>query len=197
MNQRILSYSSFLAIMVPPNLGGHLTDLLNANCGDKGPSSGLHITLLDPFFEPEHFEASTNEMRELLQNIEPFEISLDEYGHFSKKNGSILWVKPHSTPSSALDKLQKSLWGLYPMCDHITKISPKGYQPHVTLGKFNDRNKASAMASDLNANNTSPTKFLVKEIQILSKRPREPYQVRATIPLGRTVTLPHFESVPL
>eukprot|EP01125_Pyxidicula_operculata_P017216 TRINITY_DN6020_c0_g1_i2.p1 TRINITY_DN6020_c0_g1~~TRINITY_DN6020_c0_g1_i2.p1 ORF type:complete len:145 (-),score=6.68 TRINITY_DN6020_c0_g1_i2:233-667(-) len=105
MNQRILSYSSFLAIMVPPNLGGHLTDLLNANCGDKGPSSGLHITLLDPFFEPEHFEASTNEMRELLQNIEPFEISLDEYGHFSKKNGSILWVKPHSTVSIRFLKL--------------------------------------------------------------------------------------------
>jgi len=190
-------WNSFVAVVVPPGLNEPLVKILKSNCS-KEPACIPHVTLLDPFVEPEHYDEAVEVLRPALDHVQPFTIELSEFGYFSKKKGSILWVKPKSVPSDALASLQKTCQSVFPFCDEITKISPSGFQPHVTLGKFHNKEEAPGKAKQLNEENLPPVRFEVKEINILYRVNGEAaYQVRRTIPLGKAVSPPFFPDVPL
>jgi len=189
-------WSSFLAIMIPPTVNQKLVQILKQNCSPKEPSCLPHITLLDPFLEPSSYDEAVIKLRSSLETFSPFTVTLQEFGVFSKKHGSILWVKPVSQPADALNKLMNVCLAEFPFCDEVTKISSAGYQPHVTLGKFANKDEAPNQCKTL-AHNFTGVSFEVKEINFLFKEGKSSYQVRRTVPLGpkRENDIPHFPNV--
>jgi len=155
----------------------------------------LLIVRLDPFFEYSEFERTSLELRKVLTNVSPFKIHLQQFCFFSKKKGSILWIKPRSDPPDALLNLQKTIMNVYPNCNEITKIGPNGFQPHMTLGKFTQKTIAQEKADILNKSNFKPIEFEVKEIYFFSRVGSSPYQVRTVIALGPNVTKMNYEPV--
>jgi len=84
---------------------------------------------------------------------------------------------------------------VYPYCNEITKLSPQGWQPHVTLGKFKNKTTASNLIKTYTT--YQPVEFMVTQINILSRIDSEPYEIRKTIPIGRQITAPYFPDVPI
>jgi len=189
-------WSSFVAVVIPPNVNQPLVSILTSNC-TKEPACLPHVTLLDPFLEPARYDEAVVKLRTALEKVQPFTITVSEFGHFSKKKGSILWVKPVSQPVNALEDLQKACMSVFPFCDEVTKISSSGFQPHITLGKFNKKEEALRQCQLLQKSFT-PIQFEVKEINFLFREGKDPYKIRRTIPLGapRANDIPHFPNIP-
>jgi len=83
---------------------------------------------------------------------------------------------------------------VFPYCDEVKKISPKGYQPHVTLGKFAKKDEAMNQVQSLQPQ-IQPIIFEVKEINILFREGTKPYFVRRTIPIGGDNSAPFFPNI--
>jgi len=187
-------WSSFVAIMVPPTVNEPLVKILTSNC-TKEPACLPHITLLDPFLEPKYYDEAVLKLEAALTEFPRFQITMTTLGHFSKKKGSILWISPESKPANALKNLMERCMSVFPYCDEVTKISPQGYQPHVTLGKFSKKDEAVNQVQLLQPQ-IQPITFEVKEINILYREGPKPYFVRRTIPIGGGNSAPYFSNIP-
>jgi len=148
---------------------------------------------LDPFFEPKYFEEAHNEFEKVLVKVQPFTITLKEFGYFSNKKGNILWIKPESSPPEALSNFQQTLQNVYPICNDIRRFGQ--YTPHITLGRLNTKQDVQSIIARLQEK-FEPITFTTTEIQILSKVGNEKYEVRDTVGIGGTTVVPHFASVP-
>jgi len=194
MGERPKTGKCFVAIMIPPIEAIPITRILETYSTHRPLICLGHITLLDPFIEHIYFDEAKEKLREKLFDFEPFTLSLTEVGMFRKKKQSILWVKPNDEDGK-LGLLQRTVMEVYPYCDDVVHHSENGYTPHITVAKM--KYQQVLKAKEELEKTFQPIEFLVKEIQFLSKVESSfPYEVRATIPLGRNVTPSHFEDVP-
>lgn len=175
--------STFLAILIPPEVSEPLLHLMRQYWPTY--TSLPHITLLDPFVLPCHFDIAEEALSEKLKQVAPFEVTLTEFGHFSQRRGSVLWVKPVSLHNSVdqLENLQYTLMLAFPQCTEV--IRGGRFKPHVTVGRFQHNDGASKAMETLDgAAKGFPIRFTVKEVQIFSKEDTPTYHVKKTIPLS-------------
>ena len=71
-----------------------------------------HITLCAPFVHPKHFKEAKSKFREVLKNIEPFELSFANFELFKYDSSTTLYLAPES--SLEISQIYKALIGCLP-----------------------------------------------------------------------------------
>ena len=102
--------------------------------GRKVDAANLHLTLAFLGNQPRD---SLMMLEGLLQSLilNPFTLTIDEYGYFSKPR--IVWAGP-SSPPEALMALQSALWRS--LLDNGVPLKPAAvFKPHVTLARDAER----------------------------------------------------------
>ncbi len=142
-----------------------------------------HVTLLYPFVPAARLEEAAERLRPAAAGVQPFELSLGGFGHFSHGGRSAtLWLRPE--PVEALRELHAQLQAAVPWCSDVAGF-PGGFQPHLSLGRFRDAAEAERLGARLAAA-WQPIVFRVEQVAIIARSgaPAEPFCVECLLPLG-------------
>lgn len=137
-----------------------------------------HITILFPFVSPEEFIIVKENLMEVLSNeIEPFEVNLNEFGYFNQKSNSTLWLKPESTQLQPLYELiKKTIPSLF-------KDERPEFIPHLTLGQF-QKTEVKSIIKEFKKNWKSIS-FKCSSIELIQRDNKEsPFYIKESIKLG-------------
>ncbi|NMO13468.1 DUF504 domain-containing protein [Pyxidicoccus fallax] len=147
-----------------------------------------HIPLLHPFYPEEHFGEVEAWLVEALRDVKPFDVSLGQYDAFEHGSSVTVWLQPYAQPQGALEALHAKLERALPGCDEQSRLSPKGYTPHLTVGQFPVSRAADVNMSmqRLNGELWHPLDFTVREVCIVRRQGDNPFEVVRRVPLGGT-----------
>ncbi|NOQ87690.1 MAG: RNA 2',3'-cyclic phosphodiesterase [Gammaproteobacteria bacterium] len=125
--KRRLFFALWPSVQVRESIVETVNPLLHEIAGRTILPKNLHITL--------HYIGSVNDdkkdcLHEAAQSIiaDPFELSLDRFGHFSK--AKIFWMAVQKLPPE-LSRLHQNLGKALSVCDFHSDHRP--YSPHVSL----------------------------------------------------------------
>lgn len=150
---------------------------------DKHASRWMpHVTLLYGFVPEEHFEAAAAIAAEALASFEPFTVRLERLDLFRHRGSSTLWARPDSRPPHRLEDVQRALQSAFPRCDEQSSHSETGFTPHLSLGQSEVRSAPETLAAW--QRDWLPLEFEVREVQLISRRGDEPFEVRYSVRLG-------------
>lgn len=141
-----------------------------------------HMTLLYGFVPEEHFEAAAELASEALASFEPFTVRLEKLEHFRHRGSATLWARPDSRPPRRLSDVQQALQAAFPQCDEQSRHSGSGFTPHLSLGQSDLRSATETLATW--QRDWQPLEFEVREVQLISRRGDEPFEVRYSVSLG-------------
>ena len=139
-----------------------------------------HITLCAPFVHPKHFKEAKSKFREVLKNIEPFELSFANFELFKYDSSTTLYLAPES--SLEISQIYKALIGCLP-----TSIVQKqnNFEPHIGVGFFKGKNNEAESLQKKYQSSWIPLKFTVQEIYFLRRKSKEsPWEVEEIVSLG-------------
>jgi poly(A) polymerase len=137
-----------------------------------------HINLLYGFLPEAYFPQAVEIISQALTKLEPFTVTLSNFETFTHSTTSSAWLKPISQPADALHELQSILEEIFPQCNEQSNKSANGFTPHLTVGQF-----ATPQAAKTQLPQWHPIKFTVDSIVLLSRRDREPCEIRYRIHL--------------
>jgi len=155
---------------------------------------------MDSEYDEEIFAECMNRLVEAVQQIEPFDITLEELGTFGGKKRGVLWMYPtskwvspfyfanhvaqsRSTENEPLIRLQGLLQEALPLCNDQQKGGR--YAPHITLTHTKTLEEAESLKSDI-MEWWKPVKFRCEEIYVLQRKGDDgQFQIVATIRLGK------------
>ena len=145
-----------------------------------------HITLIYGFLPESYFDEAIKIISPALSKLEPFTVTLTEYGTFTHRKNCTAWLRPvveqtrHETRHVAsLHELQTVLQNLFPQCDEQSKKSGTGFTPHLSVGQFPNLETAHSMLPQWR-----PVSFTVNSVALISRRGDKPFEIRHIIPLG-------------
>ena len=142
-----------------------------------------HINLLYGFLPEEHFLAAEGRMASALCAVPVFTVTLSDFDRFDHRSSATVWLRPRAEPEGAIERLQATLESLFPQCNEQSRVSARGFTPHLSVAQF--RGAAEAEAHVAGWQRTfAPIVFPVRAVQLLSRRGEEPFSVRAEVPLG-------------
>ena len=139
-----------------------------------------HITLCAPFVHPKHFKEAKSKFREVLKNIEPFELSFANFELFKYDSSTTLYLAPES--SLEISQIYKALIGCLP-----TSIVQKqnNFEPHIGVGFFKGKNNEADSLQKKYQSSWIPLKFTVQEIYFIRRKSKEsPWEVEEIVSLG-------------
>ena len=139
-----------------------------------------HITLCAPFVHPKHFKEAKSKFREVLKNIEPFELSFANFELFKYDSSTTLYLAPES--SLEISQIYKALIGCLP-----TSIVQKqnNFDPHIGVGFFKGKNNEADSLQKKYQSSWIPLKFTVQEIYFIRRKNKEsPWEVEEIVSLG-------------
>ena len=139
-----------------------------------------HITLCAPFVHPKHFKEAKSKFREVLKNIEPFELSFANFELFKYDSSTTLYLAPES--SLEISQIYKALIGCLP-----TSIVQKqnNFEPHIGVGFFKGKNNEAESLQKKYQSSWIPLKFTVQEIYFIRRKSKEsPWEVEEIVSLG-------------
>ena len=139
-----------------------------------------HITLCAPFVHPKHFKEAKSKFREVLKNIEPFELSFANFELFKYDSSTTLYLAPES--SLEISQIYKALIGCLP-----TSIVQKqnNFEPHIGVGFFKGKNNEADSLQKKYQSSWIPLKFTVQEIYFIRRKNKEsPWEVEEIVSLG-------------
>lgn len=127
----------FIAIPFEASFKDYLSDLQDeveklSEGGKYHRKENFHLTLEFIGMVPEKLISPLwGEVLKAIEETASFELTIDHFGRFDKKNKCIPWVGVES--SEALMTLQKKVMhAVSKVIDHTTKHD---YKPHITLGR--------------------------------------------------------------
>jgi len=191
-----LVWYTSVVLMPPPELCVPIVEIKknHMNPRIKRPPFA-HITLLAPFVDSSYFESAAGELREYLQHVEPFEVSIKNIQYWKNKNSCTLFLEPETRKEDALVKLYEGVSGVYPE----SRDAGNQFEPHIGIGYFKGATaeKEARQYQAQYQDNWKPMSFLAKEIYILSRTSQEtPFEVRKIIPFGKNPTEPYWPPIP-
>eukprot|EP00298_Acanthocystis_sp_HF-20_P001844 c12305_g1_i1.p1 GENE.c12305_g1_i1~~c12305_g1_i1.p1 ORF type:complete len:305 (+),score=89.84 c12305_g1_i1:50-964(+) len=140
-----------------------------------------HINLLFPFLEEEYIEEAIEKMKKGLANIKQFSINLNQFGAFELKDRVVIHLVPKTDPDNSLTNIYNILFSAFPQCDDQKTKSKSGtFVPHLTVGQFDNRQKAKDAFKD----KVKFGSFTVKEIAVVSRGASTPFSVHSTVKLA-------------
>eukprot|EP01130_Rhizamoeba_saxonica_P002202 TRINITY_DN12056_c0_g1_i1.p1 TRINITY_DN12056_c0_g1~~TRINITY_DN12056_c0_g1_i1.p1 ORF type:complete len:844 (-),score=168.87 TRINITY_DN12056_c0_g1_i1:167-2698(-) len=151
---------------------------------------GPHFSFVDPFVTIENVDEAADILREILADVEPFQVEFNSFSEFLRPKNSMLFLDPTFTPKNGLDNLLERIMEHFPQCDDQIKMNGK-FVPHLSLARFDDHSELHKMKQTLEST-WEPVSFKVNEIYILTRVEDNPFVVSHVIPLGDSNTTPEF-----
>jgi 2'-5' RNA ligase len=142
-----------------------------------------HVTLLYPFVPQPRLAEAADRLRPAAAQVEPFEITLREFGCFAHgRRSATLWLRPE--PEERAKALQAALEAAMPWCDDVSRFAG-GFAPHLSVGRFPGRGAAERAAAALEAG-WEPLRFVATKVALIARSgaPGDAFSVRTTLPLG-------------
>jgi 2'-5' RNA ligase len=147
-----------------------------------------HITLFAPFVHPKYFKEAKSEFREILKNIEPFEINFANFECFKNDFSSTLYLVPEST--NEISQVYKSLINCLP-ANIVQKQN--NFEPHIGVGYFKGKDNEADILQNKYQSNWIPLKFMVQEIYFIRRKSKEsPWEIEEIVSLGEKELDPLF-----
>jgi hypothetical protein len=137
-------------------------------------------------------------LKPVLAKQKPFSVRLEKIGFYHQKAQSVIFVKPDTTPPTAIMDLQRALQDAYPSHNDLLIKAEAGFHGTVTLGQF-DKVRIGVFTKDkfwylrLLSQETveeqvkniqkdwAPITFEATEVHLISRSGDEPFDVRHTI----------------
>jgi 2'-5' RNA ligase len=148
-----------------------------------------HITLCAPFVHPKFYKDAKNKLRDVLKNIEPFEICFANFDLFKNNYSTTLYLAPESEVE--INLLYKELIATLPW-----NIAQKqnNFEPHIGVGFFKGKKNDAEFLQKKYQADWTPLKFTVQEIYFLRRRSQDsPWEIEEIVPLGEKVQQPVFK----
>ena len=148
-----------------------------------------HITLCAPFVHPKFYKDAKNKLRDVLKNIEPFEICFANFDLFKNNYSTTLYLAPESEVE--INLLYKELIATLPW-DIVQKQN--NFEPHIGVGFFKGKKNDAEFLQKKYQADWTPLKFTVQEIYFLRRRSQDsPWEIEEIVPLGEKVQQPVFK----
>mmetsp|Transcript_19716 Transcript_19716/g.27530 ORF Transcript_19716/g.27530 Transcript_19716/m.27530 type:complete len:205 (-) Transcript_19716:82-696(-) len=157
-----------------------------------------HINLIYPFVESSSFGVSALSIAKICKEVQPFWVSLDEFGHFKQRKALTVHLKPRSEPKEDLiQELRRKIFET--LLPHLKEN--RAFNPHLTVAQFPKSsgeadikrlqevwNKQiegqSSVPLDGDRKRPSGRGFMVTHIYMISRVSQTaPFRVRVAIPL--------------
>ena len=142
-----------------------------------------HVTLLYPFVPEQEFEAVAARLSGALAGLEPFEVSLVEFGWFVHgRRSATVWLRPE--PVEKIKGLQARLQEAVPWCDDVSRY-PGGFKPHLSVGRFAGEEAARVAAERFSAG-WRPLCFVADHVSLIARSgaPGEPFREVVRVAFG-------------
>mmetsp|Transcript_41731 Transcript_41731/g.65162 ORF Transcript_41731/g.65162 Transcript_41731/m.65162 type:complete len:384 (+) Transcript_41731:130-1281(+) len=190
-------YETTIALIPPDEVWGPVQNLRL-----KLRDAGLyrwppHINLLYPFIAEKYIPEVLSTLEEAGEGVEPFEVTLGEFGLFKTKGTATLWLRP-DTPHDALDCLQQALQDAVPICNE-QRARNSGYTGHMTVthltpDSFEDlqegrdwHDRCDQLMNECQQS-WNPISFTCREVHIMARRGMEgQFKLKHRIRLGGDV----------
>ena len=148
-----------------------------------------HITLCAPFVHPKFYKDAKNKLRDVLKNIEPFEICIANFDLFKNNYSTTLYLAPESEVE--INLLYKELIATLPW--NIVQ-KQNNFEPHIGVGFFKGKKNDAEFLQKKYQADWTPLKFTVQEIYFLRRRSQDsPWEIEEIVPLGEKVQQPVFK----
>ena len=148
-----------------------------------------HITLCAPFVHPKFYKDAKNKLRDVLKNIEPFEICFANFDLFKNSYSTTLYLAPESEVE--INLLYKELIATLPW--NIVQ-KQNNFEPHIGVGFFKGKKNDAEFLQKKYQADWTPLKFTVQEIYFLRRRSQDsPWEIEEIVPLGEKVQQPVFK----
>lgn len=148
-----------------------------------------HITLCAPFVHPKFYKDAKNKLRDVLKNIEPFEICFANFDLFKNNYSTTLYLAPESEVE--INLLYKELIATLPW--NIVQ-KQNNFEPHIGVGFFKGKKNDAEFLQKKYQADWTPLKFTVQEIYFLRRRSQDsPWEIEEIVPLGEKVQQPIFK----
>ena len=148
-----------------------------------------HITLCAPFIHPKFYKDAKNKLRDVLKNIEPFEICFANFDLFKNNYSTTLYLAPESEVE--INLLYKELIATLPW--NIVQ-KQNNFEPHIGVGFFKGKKNDAEFLQKKYQADWTPLKFTVQEIYFLRRRSQDsPWEIEEIVPLGEKVQQPVFK----
>lgn len=148
-----------------------------------------HITLCAPFVHPKFYKDAKNKLRDVLKNIEPFEICFANFDLFKNNYSTTLYLAPESEVE--INLLYKELIATLPW--NIVQ-KQNNFEPHIGVGFFKGKKNDAEFLQKKYQADWTPLKFTVQEIYFLRRRSQDsPWEIEEIVPLGEKVQQPVFK----
>lgn len=172
--------------IVPPEVHGAIWEILSDiryRRRDKGfyrwPP---HINFMYPFVDVHDMEVVVPLLCRALHGIEPFEMTLSDFGVFGGKSSGVCWLSPE--PRDKLSDIHSAIGSCLSSIEGETEETGRPYQPHMTVSHYSSKQPAVA-AADEERPNWTPLTFPVSELHVISRdSPEGQFKVMWRIPLG-------------
>ena len=148
-----------------------------------------HITLCAPFVHPKFYKDAKNKLRDVLKNIEPFEICFANFDLFKNNYSTTLYLAPESEVE--INLLYKELIATLPW--NIVQ-KQNNFEPHIGVGFFKGKKNDAEFLQKKYQADWTPLKFTVQEIYFLRRRSQDsPWEIEEIVPFGEKVQQPVFK----
>ena len=148
-----------------------------------------HITLCAPFVHPKFYKDAKNKLRDVLKNIEPFEICFANFDLFKNNYSTTLYLAPESEVE--INLLYKELIATLPW--NIVQ-KQNNFEPHIGVGFFKGKKNDAEFLQKKYQADWTPLKFTVQEIYFLRRRSQDsPWEIEEIVPLGEKDQQPIFK----
>ena len=97
-----------------------------------------HVTLLYPFVAFDQLNSACRKLREVLTEVEPFEITLDGYDHFP----TVAFMKVANPVP--IQNIFRKIYAAFPECPPYGGLYGNDLHPHMTVGEFRDQSARDA-----------------------------------------------------
>lgn len=166
-------------VLVPPQEIWKPIQKIRAKYDQKMERWMPHITLVYGFIPEALFEAALPLLAQALQQLRPFEITLEDFQYFEHRKSTTAWLRPVPQFAQALQQLQDVLQPLFPQCHEQTSRAT-GFVPHLSVGQFDSPEEAQKLLPDW-----SPITFLADKIALISRQKDTPFDIKYSVYLGQ------------
>ncbi|HLO84433.1 MAG TPA: poly(A) polymerase [Nostocaceae cyanobacterium] len=139
-----------------------------------------HINLIYGFLPESYFAEAVEIIKPALAKLQPFQITLAEFGTFTHRKNSTAWLRPVAEPETALHELQAVLQNLFPQCNEQSQKSANGFTPHLSVGQFPSPAIAFSELPEWH-----PVSFTVDSVALISRKGDQPFEVKQIVYLGK------------
>jgi 2'-5' RNA ligase len=153
-----------------------------------------HVNLIYPFVPNSEFNRAIETLKPVLAKQKPFTVRLEKIGFYHQKTQSVVFVKPDTTPPTAIMDLQRALQDAFPSHNDLLIKAEAGFHGNVTLGQF-DKETVEEQVKNIQKD-WSPITFDATEVHLISRSGEEPFDVRHTIQIGDSQPTGEFKENP-